>query len=162
MRHNVAGRKLGRVTEHRIALLRNLSTALIQHERIRTTLMKAKAMRPFAERLITLSKKDTLTARRRVAQDIRDHAALKKLFSTLAARYASRPGGYTRLYHIGHRPGDASDMALVELVDTDVSIAAAAPETKAEKTTRRGRKGATGGPGLASSGGPAPGAGAAE
>jgi large subunit ribosomal protein L17 len=97
--------------------MRNLSTALFTHEKITTTLMKAKAMRPFAEKLITLSKKDTLPARRRVAHHIQDKAALKKLFETLAPRFANRPGGYTRLYHVGHRTGDAADMALIELVD---------------------------------------------
>jgi large subunit ribosomal protein L17 len=120
MRHRIKGRKLGRTTGHRIATLRNLSTALFTHEKITTTLMKAKEMRPFAEKLITLSKKDTLLARRRVARHIRDKAALKKLFETLAPRFADRPGGYTRLYHVGHRPGDAADMALIELVDAPV------------------------------------------
>jgi large subunit ribosomal protein L17 len=100
--------------------MRNLSTALFTHEKITTTLMKAKEMRPFAEKLITLSKKDTLLARRRVARHIRDKAALKKLFETLAPRFADRPGGYTRLYHVGHRPGDAADMALIEFVDAPV------------------------------------------
>jgi large subunit ribosomal protein L17 len=120
MRHRIKGRKLGRTTGHRIATLRNLSTALFTHEKITTTLMKAKEMRPFAEKLITLSKKDTLLARRRVARHIRDKAALKKLFETLAPRFADRPGGYTRLYHVGHRPGDAADMALIEFVDAPV------------------------------------------
>ena len=127
MRHRVKGRKLGRTTGHRLATLRNLSTALFTHEKLTTTLMKAKEMRPFAEKLITLSKQDTLPARRRVARHIRDKAALKKLFETLAPRFADRPGGYTRLYHVGHRPGDAADMALIELVD--------APATPAEEST---------------------------
>jgi len=134
MRHRVKGRKLGRTTEHRIATMRNLSTALFTHERITTTLMKAKEMRPFAERLITLSKKDTLLARRRVARHIRDKAALKKLFETLAPRFADRPGGYTRLYHVGHRPGDAADMALIELVDTPV---ASADKSAADESEQR-------------------------
>jgi large subunit ribosomal protein L17 len=92
--------------------------------------MKAKEMRPFAEKLITLSKKDTLLARRRVARHIRDKAALKKLFETLAPRFADRPGGYTRLYHVGHRSGDAADMALIELVDAPV-VSAEEPATEA-------------------------------
>jgi large subunit ribosomal protein L17 len=116
MRHRLKGRKLGRTTAHRLATLRNLSIALFTHERITTTLMKAKEMRPFAEKLITVSRRDTLHARRNVAKNIRDKEALKKLFETLGPRYAERPGGYTRLYHVGHRPGDTADMAIVELV----------------------------------------------
>ena len=134
MRHRVKGRKLGRTTGHRIATLRNLSTALFTHEKITTTLMKAKEMRPFAEKLITMSKKDTLLARRRVARHIRDKAALKKLFETLAPRFADRPGGYTRLYHVGHRPGDAADMALIELVEAPAASAeASAPDEGEER-----------------------------
>ncbi|MFQ5669428.1 MAG: 50S ribosomal protein L17 [Acidobacteriota bacterium] len=116
MRHRVAGRKLGRTTAHRQAMLRNLATALFAHERITTTLMKAKEVRSFAEKLITVSRRDTLAARRRVARDIREKAILKKLFETLAPRYADRPGGYTRIFHLGFRPGDTADMAMVELV----------------------------------------------
>ena len=138
MRHRVKGRKLGRTTAHRVATLRNLSTALFTHERITTTLMKAKEMRPFAEKLITVSRRDTLHARRNVARNIRDKAALKKLFETLGPRYADRPGGYTRLYHLGHRPGDTADMAMIELVDAAPVEAAeekeAAPVAEGEET----------------------------
>ncbi len=140
MRHRVKGRKLGRTTAHRKATLRNLSTALFTHERITTTLMKAKELRPFAEKLITVSRQDTLHARRNVARDIRDKAALKKLFETLGPRYAERPGGYTRLYHLGHRPGDAADMAMIELVGAaePAEAKAAADEDKSESAAESG------------------------
>ena len=118
MRHRVAGRKLGRTTEHRIALLRNLSTELFRHERIQTTLAKARELRPFAEKLVTLSKKETLHARRLVGRHIHDRAVVSKLFDTLAARYAERPGGYTRILKLGPRRGDNAEMALIELVDS--------------------------------------------
>src|SRR5512134_3941832 len=103
MRHRVAHRKLGRVTPHRLALLRNLASALFERERIRTTLMKAKELRPYAERLITMAKRedDRLHARRLVSRDIRDPLVVRKLFDTLSARYAGRPGGYTRILRLG-------------------------------------------------------------
>jgi large subunit ribosomal protein L17 len=132
MRHRLKGRKLGRTSAHRLATLRNLSIALFTHERITTTLMKAKEMRPFAEKLITVSRRDTLHARRNVARDIRDKEALKKLFETLGPRYAERPGGYTRLYHVGHRPGDTADMAIIELVGAGEADAALEPEESKE------------------------------
>jgi large subunit ribosomal protein L17 len=132
MRHRLKGRKLGRTSAHRLATLRNLSIALFTHERITTTLMKAKEMRPFAEKLITVSRRDTLHARRNVARDIRDKEALKKLFETLGPRYAERPGGYTRLYHVGHRPGDTADMAIIELVGSGEADAAPEPEETKE------------------------------
>ncbi|MCG6921357.1 MAG: 50S ribosomal protein L17 [Acidobacteria bacterium] len=118
MRHRVAHRKLGRTTPHRIALLRNLTTALFERERIRTTLVKAKEVRPFAERLITLARRedDRLHARRLAARDIQDRAVVKKLFDTLGARFAARPGGYTRILRLGPRQGDGAEMALIELV----------------------------------------------
>src|SRR6185295_7560067 len=103
MRHRVAHRKLGRVTAHRLALLRNMASALFERERIRTTLMKAKELRPYAERLITLAKRDEdrLHARRQVARYIQDPLIVRKLFDTLSSRYASRPGGYTRILRLG-------------------------------------------------------------
>ncbi len=118
MRHRVAHRKLGRITPHRIALLRNLATSLFEKERIRTTLPKAKELRPFAEKLITLAKRETnrLHARRLAARDIQDPAVLKKLFDTIGARYATRPGGYTRILRLGPRKGDVAEMAYIELV----------------------------------------------
>ena len=149
MRHSVRGRKLGRSTAHRTAMLRNLCTSLFTHERVRTTLMKAKEMRPYAERLITRSRRDTLAARREVARDVRDSDALRKLFSTLGPRYAERPGGYTRMYRLGRRPGDAAEMALIELVDAAPIAAAAEPGKDAApagkpkpKAARRGSRAA--------------------
>jgi large subunit ribosomal protein L17 len=118
MRHRVAHRKLGRITPHRIALLRNLATALFEKERIRTTLPKAKELRPFAERLITLAKRDDdrLHARRLAARHIHEPAVVKKLFDTIGSRFATRPGGYTRILRLGPRKGDGTEMAYLELV----------------------------------------------
>ena len=118
MRHRVAHRKLGRTTPHRIALLRNLATSLFDKERIRTTLPKAKELRPFAEKLITLAKRETsrLHARRLAARDIQEPAVVKKLFDTIGARFATRPGGYTRILRLGPRKGDGAEMAYIELV----------------------------------------------
>lgn len=133
MRHRVAHRKLGRVTSHRMALLRNLATALFEKERIRTTLPKAKELRPFAERLITLAKRDEgrLHARRLAARDLKDPAVVKKLFDTIGARYATRPGGYTRILRLGPRKGDGAEMAYLELVGYEYKPAG--KEGKAEK-----------------------------
>jgi large subunit ribosomal protein L17 len=125
MKHRVAGRKLGRTSAHRLAVLRNLSTELFRRERIRTTLMKAKELRPFAEHLLTVSKRETLHARRLVLRDIRDKEVVAKMFDTLSSRYAQRPGGYTRIIKLGPRRGDASEMALIELVGAEI---AAKPE----------------------------------
>jgi large subunit ribosomal protein L17 len=118
MRHRVAHRKLGRTTPHRIALLRNLATALFERERIRTTLPKAKEVRPFAERLITLARRedDRIHARRLAARDIQDRKIVKKLFDSIGPRFATRPGGYTRILRLGPRQGDGAEMALLELV----------------------------------------------
>jgi large subunit ribosomal protein L17 len=117
MRHRVAHRKLGRRTEHRLALLRNLAVGLILHERIKTTLAKAKELRPFAERLITLGKRETLHARRRALSILPREEAVAKLFDTLSARFATRPGGYTRILRLPPRQGDGAPMAFIELVD---------------------------------------------
>ena len=121
MRHRVAHRKLGRITPHRIALLRNLATALFERERIRTTLPKAKELRPFAERLITLARRegDRLHARRLAARHIQDPAVVKKLFDSIGSRFASRPGGYTRILRLGPRKGDGAEMASLELVGSE-------------------------------------------
>src|SRR5215472_4356353 len=113
MRHRVAYRKLGRLTPHRAALLRNLASALFERERIRTTLMKAKELRPYAEKLITLAKRDDdrLHARRLVLRDIQDTQVVKKLFDSLGARFATRAGGYTRILRLGPRRSDGAEMA---------------------------------------------------
>jgi large subunit ribosomal protein L17 len=135
MRHRVAHRKLGRTTPHRRALLRNLATALFDKERIRTTLPKAKELRPYAERLITLAKREEnrLHARRLAARDLQDPAVVQKLFDTIGARFATRPGGYTRILHLGPRKGDGAEMAYLELVGYEYKPAgkdAKAPATK--------------------------------
>lgn len=118
MRHRRYRRKLGRKSEHRDAMLRNMATALFDHERIETTLPKAKLLRPFAEKLITQAKKENLHARRQVLRHIRNKDVVHKLFDTLAARYADRHGGYTRIIKLGFfRHGDGAQMALLELVD---------------------------------------------
>jgi large subunit ribosomal protein L17 len=119
-----------------LALLRNLSTALFDKEKIRTTLMKAKELRPFAEKLVTLSKRDSLHARRRVLRHIHDRQVVAKLFDTLSARYAGRPGGYTRITKLGPRRGDHAEMALIELVASE----AAAPSATAEEPAKGGRR----------------------
>ena len=116
MRHQIDHRKLGRTTEHRIAMLRNQAISLFKHDRIQTTLEKAKELKRFAEKLITLAKKDTLHSRRIAAQDVHDPKVLQKLFSTLGPLYASRPGGYTRIVKLGWRKGDGAQIAFIELV----------------------------------------------
>jgi len=134
MKHRVAGRKLGRTSMHKIALLRNLSTELFRHERIRTTLMKAKELRPFAEKLITLSKRETLHARRLVLRDIHDKDVVSKMFDTISSRFAQRPGGYTRIVKLGPRRGDNAEMAMIELIGAELGKKAAAPASGAAAT----------------------------
>jgi large subunit ribosomal protein L17 len=142
MRHNVAHRKLGRVTEHRLALLRNQAIALLRHEHIETTMPKAKELRPFVERLITIAKRgvaandlkgSTLSARRLVLAEIPDKAIVGKLFDTLAPRFAERPGGYTRIMRVGYRRGDSAEVAMIELVGSEYNPAAAEEAEKADK-----------------------------
>jgi ribosomal protein L17 len=121
MRHKLGQRKLGRTSSHRIALLRNLSAALIKHEQITTTLPKAKELRPYIEKLITLAKKGGLSNRRLAHARLLDETQEKKLFEVLAARYADRNGGYTRIIKAGFRGSDAAPIAVIELVDRDTS-----------------------------------------
>lgn len=117
MRHRKRGRHFGRTAEHRKAMFRNMATSLFLHGRVETTTEKAKELRMFAEPLITRAKRGDLHARRLVARAISDSEALAKLFAEIGPRFAERPGGYTRVRHLGHRPGDAADMAIIELVD---------------------------------------------
>jgi large subunit ribosomal protein L17 len=119
MRHGVHGRKLNRTTEHRTAMLQNMAAALIKHEQITTTLPKAKELRPFVEKLITLGKHGGIANRRRAWAVLQDEAMTKKLFGPIAERYAGRAGGYTRVLKAGVRYGDAAPLAVIELVDRD-------------------------------------------
>ncbi len=117
MRHGKKGRHLNRTASHRKAMLRNMATSLFKHGRIETTVAKAKELRQYAEPLITKAKRGDLHARRLVARDIRDSETLAKLFDEIGPRYAERPGGYTRVVKLGHRAGDAADVAIIELVE---------------------------------------------
>jgi len=119
MRHLVKGKKLRRNTAQRRALLRNLVTSFLEKERVRTTLAKAKAARPLAEKMITLAKKDTLHARRQALRFIYKKPVVKKLFEELGPRFSERPGGYTRIIKVGVRSGDGADMAVLELIGTE-------------------------------------------
>jgi large subunit ribosomal protein L17 len=117
MQHNRAGRKLRRTTAHRLAMFSNQLASLMTHERIQTTVSKAKELRPLAERLITTAKNDGVAARRRVYQWIPDHVTVKKVFESIAPRFVDRPGGYTRILKLGPRRGDAAEAAILEFVD---------------------------------------------
>jgi large subunit ribosomal protein L17 len=148
MRHNVSHRKLGRVTEHRLAMIRNQAISLLRHERIQTTMPKAKELRPFVERLITIARRGVaagaangklLSARRLVLAEIPDQAVVGKLFDTLAPRFADRPGGYTRILRVGYRRGDSAEVAQVELVGSEYNPKAA--EEKAAKEETKPKKG---------------------
>jgi large subunit ribosomal protein L17 len=119
MRHRNAGRKLGVTTQHRNAMFANMAAALIKHEQIKTTLPKAKELRPVVEKLVTLSRKNDLAARRLAMSRLRDETQVKKLFEVIGPRYADRPGGYTRVLKAGFRHGDNAAMAFVEFVDRD-------------------------------------------
>jgi len=140
MRHRNFGRKLSRNTEHRRALLRNLVTSLIVEERIETTVAKAKAARTVAERIITLGKRGDLHARRLAASYLMTAAALKKLFEDVAKRYAQRAGGYTRIVRTGWRKGDGSDVAVLELIGTEVLQKRAEARAKKAEAARQRRE----------------------
>jgi large subunit ribosomal protein L17 len=139
MRHRVGQRKLGRVTEHRISMLRNQAEALIRHERLETTMPKAKELRPFVERIITIAKRGlaagdanagSLHARRMVLRDIQNRDVVAKLFDTIAPRFEARPGGYTRILRLGYRRGDSAEVAQIELVGSEYN-----PNAETAKTT---------------------------
>ena len=116
MRHRAKARQLSRTASHRKALLANLATSLFRHDRIETTEAKAKELRPYAERLITLARRGDLHARRLVERRIKDREVTHRLFAELGKRFAARPGGYTRIVKLGHRPGDGADVARIELL----------------------------------------------
>jgi large subunit ribosomal protein L17 len=148
MRHRVSHRKLGRVTEHRIAMLRNQAEALLRHERIETTVPKAKELRPFVERIISIAKRGiaggeangkSLHARRMVLRDIQDRDVVSKLFETIAPRFETRPGGYTRILRIGFRRGDSAEIAQIELLGSEYDPNAETEKPEAAvKTKPRG------------------------
>jgi large subunit ribosomal protein L17 len=148
MRHNLGYRKLGRVTEHRIALLRNQAIALLRHEKIETTMPKAKELRPFVERLITIAKRGvaageangkSLHARRLVLAELPDKAVVGKLFDTLAPRFAERPGGYTRILRVGFRRGDSAEVAHVELVGSEYNPMAEAEKDESKEAPKKAK-----------------------
>jgi large subunit ribosomal protein L17 len=135
MRHRVAGKKLGRKTAHRVMMFRNMVTSLFDKERVRTTLDRAKAVRPIAEKMITLGKRESLHARRQALAYIIDPAVVAKLFGTIAPRFATRNGGYTRIIRLGFRDGDGAQMAFIELLGSEFK-----PAKKEE--SKKGKKGA--------------------
>jgi large subunit ribosomal protein L17 len=141
MRHRNAGRKLGRKTPHRISMFRNLVTSLLDKERIRTTLPRAKEVRPIAERMITLGKRESLHARRQALAFVKDPEVVSKLFKSLAPRFAQRPGGYTRIIRLGFREGDGAQMAILELIGSGYK-APKGGEKKGGKKAKKAEKGA--------------------
>lgn len=137
MRHQMANRKLGRTSSHRLAMFRNQVNSMIQHERIVTTLIKAKELRPIVEKMITLGKTDSVHSRRQAAQSIHDNTLVQKLFTDIGPRFSERQGGYTRIIKIGPRRGDGTEMAILELVDFKFGEGAA---PVAEKPAKGGAK----------------------
>ncbi|MCQ2140463.1 MAG: 50S ribosomal protein L17 [Bacteroidales bacterium] len=140
MRHNKAVNHLGRKSGHRKALLSNMASSLIMNKRITTTVAKAKALKSYVEPLITKSKEDTTHSRRVVFSYLKDKNAVSELFRVIAPKIADRPGGYTRVLHVGFRQGDAAEMALIELVDFNEAALASAPKKAEKKATRRSSK----------------------
>ncbi|WP_420391999.1 50S ribosomal protein L17 [Acuticoccus sp.] len=136
MRHKKSGRKLNRTSSHRMAMIANLSASLVRHEQIVTTLPKAKELRPFVERLVTLAKRGDLHARRQAISKMRDKEMVAKLFDTLAPRYVGRPGGYTRIMRAGFRYGDNAPIAVIEFVDRDEDAKGADDRARLEAEER--------------------------
>lgn len=146
MRHNAAGRKLGRTTAHRLAMFRNQLTSLMTSERIITTLPKAKELRPIAEKLVTQGKRGTVHARRLVGRWIASRDVIKRVFDEIAPRFESRPGGYLRIVKLGPRQGDGAEMAVLEFVDFEVKKGASgSTEPEAKKASKRSRRASGGG-----------------
>jgi large subunit ribosomal protein L17 len=150
MKHRIAGRRLDRTTEHRTAMFRNMVTSLCRHEKIVTTLPKAKELKRIADKVITAAKKGTPHARRLVNRDVKDVEVLVKLFGDLATRFKSRPGGYTRIIKVGRRVGDNAEMAVIELVEKasaapaegEGETAEKAPKAKTKSKTKKAEKAA--------------------
>ena len=140
MRHRIAGRKLGRTTSHRVAMLRNLVTSLFEHEKVKTTDAKAKELRPLAERLIGLGKRGDLHARRQALAVVRKAEIVKKLFETISPRFKERAGGYLRIAKIGFRPGDGAPVSIVELIGEKKTegkkVRKSRPDRKREKAKK--------------------------
>jgi large subunit ribosomal protein L17 len=142
MRHQKSGRKLNRTSSHRWALIRNLITALLRNEKIKTTDAKAKELRRWADRVITLGKQGSLHARRQVLGIVQDKAVVRKLFDTIAPRFKDRPGGYTRITKIGMRRGDAAPVSIIELVVGEVSSSEQKPRRRARRRQAAGQEAA--------------------
>jgi large subunit ribosomal protein L17 len=142
MRHRNSGRQLSRNTSHRHAMLRNMATSLLRHETIRTTVPKAKELRRVVEPLITMAKVDSMALRRLAYSRLRDEAVVEKLFGDLGPRFKARAGGYTRILKMEPRPGDAADMALMQLVDPAVVAAEKKDDSKATKAPKKSKKAA--------------------
>lgn len=139
MRHRVKGRKLKRTASHRTATLRSLATSVLKHKRIKTTLAKAKEARTFVEKLITKAKRNDLNSKRLVASEIKDKEVVKELFAEIVPKIGDRPGGYTRVVKLGHRDGDAAQMAILELVDYN-EVANKKAEERKEKREQKAQE----------------------
>lgn len=149
MRHGMSYRKLGRTSGHRAAMFRNQLASIIEHERIVTTLPKAKELRPLIEKLVTLSREDSVHNRRNAARQVLDDAMVQKLFATIAPRFTDRPGGYTRIVKLGPRRGDGTEMAILEFIDYKLGKAPASStpakgEAKAARKAKKAEEGAEG------------------